>query len=68
MERCKWKKWVIKEYKKKYVNAAMLSVEINKLILKYIWKCKGEWKLKDEIWRTKLEDFHYQISRFILKL
>ena len=40
----------------------MNVVETENLILKFIWKCKRSRKSK-AIWRTKLENLHYLISR-----
>lgn len=45
------------------------KLEIDKLILKFIWKCKGPRKVKTILMKKEnLEAFHYQTSGFIRKL
>jgi hypothetical protein len=43
--------------------------DIDKLILKYVWKCKGPPEQPRCCWkrRTKLEDPYFQISKLIEK-
>lgn len=43
--------------------------EINKLILKFLWKCQGLRIAKKNLEkRTKLEDAHFLTSKFTTKL
>lgn len=45
-------------------NPAAIFVEIDNLILKFIWKCKGLKNIQYNLERSKLEDSHFLISKF----